>query len=260
MKYYGVIGNPLTHTFSKKYFTKRFSKEKKVRYEYHNFPLEDIFELNRLLTLTPELQGFNVSLPYKEKICKYLSQIDIPAKEIGAVNVVKVNRNNSNYELIGYNTDVYGFYYSLLPLIETDIKSVLILGSGGVAKSVIYVLKKLNINYTIVSRLPEKKENTIYYSELDESILKNHLLIINTTPLGLYPKINYMPQLPYKYLSDKHILYDLIYNPKKSQFLKMGEFYHCKIKNGIEMLEIQAGYSYKIFMNQFETEKKHLPF
>jgi shikimate dehydrogenase len=247
MNLYGLIGFPLTHSFSEKYFKEKFRKENIQNTDYKLFPIKEITEIKKLLAENPHLKGFNVTIPYKEAIIPFLNKLDKTAEEIGAVNCVKIQDG----QLIGYYTDYLGFEKSLKPLLKKEIKNALILGNGGSAKAVKYVLRKLGISFLIVSRTA--KENCITYKELNEVIVKQNLLIINTTPLGMYPKIEAFPPIPYQYLSENHICYDLVYNPTKTQFLKKAEQNGATIKNGLEMLEVQAEESWKIWKNENEN-------
>jgi shikimate dehydrogenase len=247
LKLFGLIGYPLTHSFSQKYFSEKFVREKIDDCEYRLFPIENISEIPKLIELIPELQGFNVTIPYKEQVKDILNEIDFEAKEIGAVNTVKIIQKNNKLHLKGYNTDVYGFSESLTPFLNGNENLALILGTGGASKAVQYSLKKLNINYTLVSRSPYKEENTIFYSEITKEIIENHQIIINTTPLGMYPDIFQYPEIPYEFINENHIMFDLIYNPKETQFLKFGKYKNAKIINGLEMLYLQAEKSWEIF-------------
>lgn len=245
MNLYGLIGYQLTHSFSKTYFTEKFAKEKLYDCKFELFSIDSLTKINEILLSNPDLKGFSVTIPYKIQIIQFLTELDISASEVGAVNSVKVIRQNNNIQLIGYNTDIYGFSESIKPLLNNFDSSALILGTGGAAKAVEYSLKKFKINYKIVSRT--KNENTITYNDLTDNIIDSHKLIINTTPLGMYPNIDKFPNLPYNALTHKHILYDLTYNPKISEFLKKGIEHKSIIKNGLEMLYIQAEKSWEIW-------------
>ena len=245
MKKYGLIGYPLSHSFSEKYFRKKFEKENITDCEYNNFSLKNISELPDLIKNTTNLKGLNVTIPYKEKIIPFLDKIHKTAKQIGAVNAIKLEKNTNKTTLIGYNTDAYGFRKSLINKLENPHKKALILGTGGASKSIKYVLNNLKINYLLVSR--KKTENTILYSELSREIIEQHTLIINTTPLGMFPNIENFPDIPYDFITKKHLLYDLIYNPEKTVFLQKGKQKSAKIINGLQMLELQAEMSWEIF-------------
>ncbi|OFX42663.1 MAG: shikimate dehydrogenase [Bacteroidetes bacterium GWA2_30_7] len=245
MKLYGLIGYPLEHSFSKKYFTKKFNTENLKDCSFELFSIDNINKINNLILSNPDLKGFSVTIPYKEQIIPFLTELDITASEIGAVNSVKIIRQKKNIDLIGYNTDTFGFTESLKPLVQNFNSSALILGTGGAAKAVEYSLRKLNIGFQLVSRT--KSNKSITYNDLTENIINSHKLIINTTPLGMFPKIEECPLLPYNALTNKHILFDLTYNPEITTFLKKGIEKNSIIKNGLEMLHIQAEKSWDIW-------------
>ena len=236
MKKYGLIGKKLGHSFSREFFNEKFKQLDLKNHYYENYELENLLGLKEVIKKN-NLNGINVTIPFKEKILKYLDIIDNTAKQIGSVNTIKIK----NQKLIGYNTDTSGFEQSIIKLIKNR-KSALILGSGGSSKAVQYALKKNNINTTIISRKNEKN-----YNKLVKEDIINNLIIINTTPLGMYPNIETCPEIPYEYLSHKHLVYDLVYNPKKTLFLKKAEKQNCNITNGIEMLKNQANEAWKIW-------------
>jgi len=239
---FGLIGKNIDYSFSKKYFSEKFKKEN-LDYTYSNFDIVNISEIESILQ-NNSISGYNVTIPYKEEIIKFLDEIDEVAKDIGAINTIKKIDNKN----IGFNTDGFGFEKSLLPLIENKIpKNALILGSGGASKAIKYVLKKLKINYSTVSRKEGKSE--FVYENLNEAILNKFKMIINCSPVGTFPNINNCPNIPYKFLTKDHILYDLVYNPIESLFLKRGRELGCKTKNGLEMLEIQANESWSVWNN-----------
>ena len=241
-KKFGLIGKNIDYSFSKKYFSEKFKKEN-LDYTYSNFDIVNISEIESILQ-NNSISGYNVTIPYKEEIIKFLDEIDEVAKDIGAVNTIKKIDNKN----IGFNTDSIGFEKSLIPLIENKIpKNALILGSGGASKAVKYVLKKLKINYSTVSRKEGKSE--FVYENLNEVILNKFKMIINCSPVGTFPNINNCPNIPYEFLTKDHILYDLVYNPIESLFLKRGRKLGCKTKNGLEMLEIQANESWSVWNN-----------
>lgn len=246
MKRFGLIGYPLGHSFSKKYFTEKFEKENITDCEYELYPLESLDELPNLIKSVKGLKGLNVTIPYKEQVLKFLDEIDPKAEQIGAVNIVKIQGK----KLIGFNTDYIGFKESLIKFIGSNPmpEKALILGTGGASKAVKVVLKDLNIDYNIVSRNPI--EDQISYDSLNTSIpqhLNTHKLIINTTPLGMAPKTESLPDLPYQLLTTDHFLYDLVYNPMKTAFMQKGIDDHCWVKNGLEMLYGQAEAAWKIW-------------
>jgi shikimate dehydrogenase len=248
MKKYGLIGFPLTHSFSKRYFTERFQKEN-INSTYDNFQIENINKFPEIIKNNPELLGLNVTIPYKEQVIPFLDELNESAKEIGAVNTVKIVRNGAFIQLKGFNTDTYGFETSLTPLLKPHHKKALILGTGGASKALKYVLKKLGIEF-ISASIEELKENEIRYEEIDGKMLDERLLIINATPLGTYPNIETYPNIPYEFITEKHLLFDLVYNPEVTQFLSKGLEKGASIKNGYEMLLLQAIRSYEIWNEQ----------
>jgi shikimate dehydrogenase len=240
MRLYGLIGKPLTHSFSKAFFTDKFERENIPDCSYENFELDDISKLADLLG-NNDLRGLNVTIPYKEKVIPFLHDKNEVVEETGACNCIRIE----NGVLKGYNTDVTGFQRSLEPKLKSHHKSALILGTGGAAKAIQYSLEKLGISYTLVSR--RQTEGGLGYEDVDEEVLKEHLLIINTTPLGMYPNVDNDPSIPYEYLTPSHLLFDLIYNPAKTKFLKKGEEMGADILNGQDMLVIQAEESWRIW-------------
>jgi len=244
MKTLGLIGFPLSHSFSKKYFAEKFEQENIAGWQYELFPLERIEQLPDLLAKNPSIVGLNVTIPYKEAVIPYLDEVEDSAA-FGAVNTIKIEGG----KLRGFNTDVYGFEQSLKPLLKTYHTAALILGTGGAAKAVASVLTRLGIEYTYVSRTP--REGQFSYKNIDKNTIEKHLLIVNTTPLGMYPKVEFCPDLPYEKLSDKHLLYDLVYNPEISTFLKNGKNQGAEIKNGLEMLYLQAERAWSIWNEEF---------
>jgi shikimate dehydrogenase len=240
---FGLVGNNIGYSFSKKYFADKFEQLKLSNFKYYNFDIPEIEEFPFILyQKKDEFRGLNVTIPYKEAVIKYLDELKGAAKEIGAVNTIKVTNDNL---LIGYNTDVYGFEESIKPLLKPHHKKALILGTGGASKAIAWVLKKLNIEYKYVSR--KVQENAFLYSVLNENILKEYTLIINCSPIGTYPAIANAPNIPYQFIGKQHLLYDLIYNPKETQFLSEGKKRGATIKNGLEMLELQAEKSWEIW-------------
>jgi shikimate dehydrogenase len=246
MRFFGLIGYPLSHSFSAQYFAKKFASENIQDANYRLFPLEQISEISFLIANLPELQGFNITIPYKVAILPYLDHISKEAEAVGAVNCVKIERGKSGIKLIGYNTDIYGFRESLVPVLRPYHKKALVLGTGGAAKAVCYTLQKLGITYTQVSRGSQDVE-TLNYSQLDEKIISENLLIINTTPVGMFPETGKFPDIPYQFIGNKHLLYDLIYNPSSTSFILKGREAGATVKNGLQMLEMQAEKSWEIW-------------
>ena len=242
MKHYGLIGFPLTSSFSKRFFTEKFEKEN-IDAVYDTYPLENIEGIENLIK-NVDLYGLNVTVPYKESVVKYLDELDDTAREIAAVNTVKFLRKNNSLLLKGYNTDVIGFENSLKNLPQAQHKKALILGTGGSSKAVAFVLKKMGIEFRFVSR--SASNSNLCYEDLNEKIIKEHLFIINTTPLGMYPA-DAFPPIPYEHIGENHFLYDLIYNPEKTIFLSKGEARGASIKNGMEMLIGQALAAWEIW-------------
>ena len=237
---FGLIGKNIDYSFSKKYFSEKFKKEN-LDCTYSNFDIENISLIESILQKNG-ISGYNVTIPYKQEIIKFLDEIDEVAKAIGAVNTIKKIDNKN----IGFNTDSIGFEKSLIPLIENKKPdSALILGGGGASKAVKYVLKKIKINYSTVSRKEGKSE--FIYENLNDVIINRFKMIINCSPVGTFPNINKCPNIPYKHLTKEHVLYDLVYNPIESLFLRRGRELGCKTKNGLEMLEIQANESWRIW-------------
>ena len=240
---FGLLGKDISYSFSQQYFSTKFESLQLENYEYKNFDIATIESFADLVSKTDELAGMNVTIPYKEVILPYLDEIDEEALKIGAVNTIKILENG---KLKGYNTDVYGFEESLLPLLKKHHKKALILGTGGASKAVKYVLEKNNIGFLFVSRFPEN-ENEISYENVSKSILDEHTVLVNCTPLGTYPEVEAYPNLPYIYLNDKHLLFDLIYNPSRTVFLKKGMEKGAIVANGLKMLELQAEKSWEIW-------------
>ena len=257
MKKYGLIGYPLTHSFSKKYFTEKFEKEELDNYPYDLYPLPNLSDLPELIKGIPELCGLNVTVPHKIGVMYYLDKIDPAAKEIDAVNCIKIvnhqpveaffsgELSSLNVRLEGYNTDAIAFEESLKPLLKKHHQKALILGNGGAARAVAYVLNKLGITYRTVSRRNVGKQ--LSYKKLNSEIMSEHLLIVNTTPLGTFPNVEECADIPYHMLGSKHLLYDLVYNPAETEFLKRGNAQGASCKNGMEMLHLQAEKSWEIW-------------
>lgn len=239
MNKYGLIGFPLTHSFSLKFFTEKFEREQ-IDAEYLNFETENISHIREIILANPQLKGLNVTIPHKESVIPFLDEISAEARKIGAVNVIKIDRSADNqYRLRGYNTDYIGFKNSISPLLRPEIHThALILGTGGASKAVAQALADLGLEWKYVSRT--KSDNQFVYSELSEEILSKYTVIINASPIGTFPKTDECPLIPYNLLTSNHLLYDLVYNPAETLFLKNGKSKGAITKNGKEMLELQA--------------------
>ena len=243
MKKYGTIGFPLTYSFSKKYFSEKIERERIADAAYYSFPLKNIDEFPDFLKSNPELKGLAVTIPYKEKVLKYVTCLSEEVKQIGAANCIRIKDG----ELTAFNTDIIGFEKSFVKNLEPVHKKALVLGTGGASKAVQYVLKKLGMEFLIVSRNEQAAENCIRYIELTEAILKKYAIIINATPVGMMPAEDTFPDIPYHLLTADNYLYDLVYNPAKTLFLQKGEEKGAVIENGFEMLIIQAEENWRIW-------------
>jgi shikimate dehydrogenase len=241
MRLFGLLGYPLTHSFSQKYFTEKFQKLGITDAAYDNFSIPDITELSIILASKKELEGFNITIPYKKEVTRFLDEASEPVKKMGACNCVKI----SDGKLKGFNTDVVGFQQSLQPFLKPYHKSALILGTGGASAAVEYVFQQLQIPYQFVSRTESIK--AITYQDLSKEIIESHQLIINTSPLGMFPNVEVCPEIPYEFLTPSHHLFDLIYNPTETKFLKFGKQQGTTIQNGFEMLILQAEESWRIW-------------
>lgn len=245
MRKYGLIGYPLSHSFSKKYFTEKFLSEHIFDCSYENYSLENLNSFLELVASDGDLCGLNITIPFKSEIIRFLDFLTPEAEEIGAVNVVKISRHDGQITLHGYNSDVTGIKDTLLPFIRDGVKNALVLGTGGSSRAVCYVLKKFGLKVSLVSR--ERKPDVLRYSDVDSLVLERNQLIINTTPLGMFPNIETMPEINYKILNRNHILFDLVYNPELTSFLKMGVEQGCSVISGIKMLHSQAEKSWEIW-------------
>ncbi len=241
MRQFGLIGYPLSHSFSRNYFTGKFEREGLTDCNYEAYAIPAITEFPALLKKHPLLEGLNVTIPYKEQVLRYLTAQSPVVQEVGACNCIRIQQG----KLAGYNTDVVGFEQSLLKYLQPHHKSALILGTGGAGKAVEYVFKKRGIRYRYVSRKPSV--NHFSYEQVTPALLADYTLIINTTPLGMYPNITQAPPIPYNALTAKHYLFDAIYNPAKTLFLQQGEQHGAAVQNGQDMLIIQAEESWKIW-------------
>jgi shikimate dehydrogenase len=250
-KLFGLVGKNIDYSFSKKHFTEKFSAEHFTNCEYQNFDIDAIESFHDIIKNNPNLRGLNVTIPYKEIVIPFLDQLSEKAAKIGAVNVIRFKKNGI---LKGYNSDCYGFKKALQPLLQPHHKTALILGTGGSAKAVAFALEELDINYTFVSRKasdPSDSElanlKAIDYNRINATTFDNYQIVINCTPLGTSPNIKECPEIPYEYFTDKHIAFDLIYNPEETQFLKKAKKKGAITKNGQEMLVFQAEKAWKIW-------------
>lgn len=245
MRRFGLIGFPLSHSFSKKFFTEKFENEDISNCEYELYPIENIRRLPDLISSTEFLRGLNVTIPYKLDVLPYLNEIEEAAMSIGAVNCIDISHKETGVFLKGYNTDAYGFEESLIPLLDRHHDKAIVFGDGGAAKAVKYVLNKIGIPFLIVSR--KASHSAILYEEVSASILEEYTILINTTPLGMSPDYNSAPEIPYDRLNSRHLVYDLVYNPEETAFLKKAMVQGAQIKNGLEMLYLQAERSWQIW-------------
>ncbi|WP_394970849.1 shikimate dehydrogenase family protein [uncultured Croceitalea sp.] len=239
-KRFGLIGKNISYSFSRRYFSEKFTELKLLGYSYENFDLDTISKFKSLIAEN-SLSGLNVTIPYKESIIPYLDCLDKTAEKIGAVNTIRFTPEG----LKGYNTDAYGFQKTLVPHLKKHHKNALILGTGGASKAIAYVFETLNIPYKFVSRNPKK--GMFSYEELDKSIIEKYKIIANCSPVGTHPNILDKPNIPYQYINEKHFLFDLIYNPEKTAFLKYGEKKGACIENGLAMLQFQAEKAWEIW-------------
>ena len=246
MNIYGLVGKNLSHSFSPKFFKEKF-KKLGIKADYRLFDIDDIDALPEIIANNPDLVGLNVTIPYKRSVGQFMDFIDKPGQITGSINTIKIDRKNGNSYLSGYNTDIIGFEKTLKPKVKgKKIIRAMILGTGGSANSVAYVLRKMGILFCFISRNPSKMLHS-HYNWIDKLDIKSNLLIINTTPVGMFPENEISPSIPYEHITDKHILYDLIYNPSDTLFLKKGREKGALCLNGKEMLEIQANASWKIW-------------
>ncbi len=241
-KLFGLIGKNIDYSFSKKYFSEKFSNEPFLDCEYQNFDIQEIDFFTEITKNNPNLKGLNVTIPYKETVIPFLNKLSVKAAKIGAVNVIRFTKKRN---LKGYNSDCYGFKKALKPLLEIHHKKALILGTGGASKAVAYALDGLNISYTFVSREPIG--SSIDYNRINATTFDNYQIIINCTPLGTSPNTKEFPLIPYNFFTEKHIAFDLIYNPEETQFLKKAKKYGAICKNGLDMLVFQAEKSWEIW-------------
>ncbi len=241
MSKFGLIGKNIGYSFSKNFFSEKFENEN-LFHSYENFDIPSIELFPKIISENPNLKGLNVTIPYKEEVIKFLNSLDETAQKIGAVNTIKISETG---KLTGFNTDFYGFQKSLENFLPLKKKTALILGTGGASKAIAYALENLDFEFKFVSRT--ENSNTINYESLNKSIIENHLLIVNCTPLGTFPNIHEYPAIPYGFLTENHLLFDLIYNPAETEFLKQGKTNGAKTANGLRMLELQAEKAWEIW-------------
>lgn len=244
MDKYGLIGHPLGHSFSKSFFNEKFQNEI-IDAEYINFDIPDIDDLPEVLASNPELRGLNVTIPYKEKVISFLDSLSPEARAIGAVNVIRVTSKGNGFKLKGFNSDVIGFTKSIEPLLEKHHKKALILGTGGASKAIDYGLKALGLETVYVSRY--ERPGTIQYETITPEVVKEYNVIVNCTPVGMFPHTDECPRLPYEALDEHNILYDLLYNPDETLFMYKGRKQGAMVKNGLEMLLLQAYASWEFW-------------
>ena len=238
MRHFGIIGFPLLHSFSAKYFSEKFEREH-IDAEYSLYPLKEITR-ERMNELLDRLDGMNVTMPYKQEVIPYLERLDATAEAVGAVNVI--------HQRVGYNTDCLGFMESIEPLLHEQDKQALVLGTGGASKAACYGLRRLGVEPTLVSRTPT--EGILGYDQLTPEVLESHTVIVNCTPLGMLPNIQTCPDIPYELISARHLLFDCVYNPEETLFLHRGKAQGATIRNGMEMLYGQAKAAWKIWNNE----------
>lgn len=244
---YGLLGYPLGHSFSRNYFNNKFESEK-INAEYLNFEIPDINMLMEVISEYPNLNGLNVTIPYKEQVIPYLNEIDEDAAKIGAVNVIKFIPTKNGVKFKGYNSDIIGFCDSIQPMLKPHHKKALVLGTGGAAKAVTRGLENLGIKPVYVSRT--KRDSRLTYEELTAEVMNEYHIIVNTTPLGMYPHMDECPNIPYELLTPRHLCYDLLYNPDVTLFMKRAQEYGAEVKNGLEMLLLQAFAAWNIWNNK----------
>lgn len=261
MPAFALIGRSLKHSFSEKYFAEKFQREGLNDFHYSLAELSTVEDFPAWLLAHPEISGFNVTIPYKQSIVPFIDELFGPAAGLGIVNTVVVERGVPDFEgqkipglkLKGFNTDIYGFKESFKPLMRSDFERALILGTGASAGSVAYVLFKLGVDTLFVSRNPSG-EQEIGWEDINEHVIRFHPLIINTTPIGMFPNVEEVPELPWEFITDKHLLYDLIYNPEETRFLKMGRLQGAATQNGESMLKLQAEQSFRTWMNAISNQ------
>lgn len=246
MRYFGLIGKPLVHSFSQRYFTQKFQEES-IDAAYGLYELDKIEDL-KLLLQQKSFSGLNVTIPYKQSVLPYLSEFDETARAVGAVNVIKFVRRSGEVVLKGYNSDVIGFHDSLVPLLRPYHKRALVFGTGGASKAVEYVLRRLGIEVQLVSR--QAKDSVLSYEQITPEVLQSYQLLVNATPLGTFPQVDTCVDIPYQNITNKHLLYDLVYNPQETLFLRYGKERGAQVMNGYAMLRGQAEAAWEIWNKQ----------
>lgn len=247
MKTYGLIGYRLGHSFSQKFFTQKFASENLQEHEYVNFELDRIEEFPEIFERGMNICGLNCTIPYKQQIMRFLDEIDPEAAQIGAVNTIKISGENGRRMLKGFNTDLYGFEHSIRPMLGEKHRKALILGTGGASKAVKYLFDRMGIGYLSATTKAERAEKEIGYDELTEALMQEYLIVVNATPLGTFPKVDTCSDIPYRSVTPDHVLYDLVYNPEETLFLKKGKLQGARTKNGLEMLHLQAIRAWEIW-------------
>jgi shikimate dehydrogenase len=245
MRKFGLIGKSLAHSWSGQYYSQKFAAEGLHECSYQNFPLDDLLGFRQLVKDDQSLCGLNVTNPYKLEIIRHIDELDALPEDIGAVNCIRITRSNGSIRMKGYNTDAAAFRETLRHLVQGNHDRALVLGSGGASRAVCHALKELNTGFTLVSR--SGNDGKLTYADISNQVISEHRIIINTTPVGMHPGNCALPPLPYKTLTTSHLLYDLIYNPGETQFLKMGREAGASVKNGLEMLHRQAELSWEIW-------------
>jgi len=245
---YGLIGNPLGHSWSKQFFDRKFRVEAISDAEYRLFQLAAVHEITELVNSTPLLCGLNVTIPYKTKVIPLLDKLDPVAREVNAVNTIKIIRDTNRITMHGYNTDVYGFEESIKPMLQQHHKAAMILGTGGAARAAAWVLKKMEMDFIFVSRKPQNSSQ-IHYDSINMNLLEKFPVIVNATPVGMFPDTDGLPPLPYEHINPRHLLFDMVYNPAETLFLARGLQQKASVRNGLEMLQLQAEKAWEIWIS-----------
>lgn len=244
MDKYGIIGYPLGHSFSKKFFTEKFQEERRDA-TYENYPIEDILQFRQVIEANPGLRGLNVTIPYKQQVIPFLNELSDEAREIGAVNVIRVTQKEGKNYLKGYNSDIIGFTDSIRPLLKSGHRKALVLGTGGASKAICAGLDRLGLEWTYVSR--NAHAGRLTYQDMTPELMEEYTVVVNCSPVGMFPHTDECPNIPYEALDKRHLLYDLVYNPEETLFLKKGRKQGAVTKNGLEMLHLQALASWRFW-------------